>query len=137
MRSFILSLAILFLAGCSGPARQQTEAEKTRAITKVFETKEQYTARTLDSAAVADFLLRHPDSKGDSAAIFSFYKRRGYHYAWFAGDSLSHAAFGFATLRDNSSAWIMDSEGHYQRRRPRGRLPRVAQLRLLERLAGQ
>jgi len=40
-------------------------------------------------------------------------------------------------LRDNSSAWIMDSEGHYQRRRPRGRLPRVAQLRLLERLAGQ
>ena len=72
MRSFILSLIILFLVGCSGPERPQTEAEQTRAITKVFETKEQYTARTLDSATVADFLLRHPDSNGDSAAIFSF-----------------------------------------------------------------
>lgn len=104
MRSFILSLAILFLVGCSGPERQQTEAEQTRAITKVFETKEQYTARTLDSATVADFLLRHPDSNGDSAAIFSFYKRRGYHYAWFAGDSLSHAAFGFASLVNGTSS---------------------------------
>ena len=39
-------------------------------------------------------------------------------------------------LRDNTSAWIMDSDGDYQRRRPRGRLPRVAQMRLLERLSG-
>ena len=39
-------------------------------------------------------------------------------------------------LRDNTSAWIMDSDGDYLRRRPRGRLPRVAQMRLLERLSG-
>ncbi len=39
-------------------------------------------------------------------------------------------------LRDNTSAWVMNSEGEYQRRRPRGRAARTSQLRLLERLAG-
>ncbi len=38
-------------------------------------------------------------------------------------------------LRDNGSAWVMDGEGGYQRRRVRG-LRRVSQQRLLERLAG-
>ncbi len=39
-------------------------------------------------------------------------------------------------LRDNAFAWTMDSDGHYERKRPRGE-PRVAQLRLLELLAGK
>jgi polyphosphate kinase len=39
-------------------------------------------------------------------------------------------------LRDNASAWIMDGDGAYQRRRPRGSRRRVSQQRLLERLTG-
>jgi polyphosphate kinase len=39
-------------------------------------------------------------------------------------------------LRDNASAWIMDGEGGYQRRRPRGTRRRISQQRLLERIAG-
>jgi polyphosphate kinase len=39
-------------------------------------------------------------------------------------------------LRDNAFAWTMDSDGRYERKRPRGE-PRVAQLRLLELLAGK
>ena len=39
-------------------------------------------------------------------------------------------------LKDNGSAWQMDAEGRYARPRPRGRVRRVSQQRLLERLAG-
>jgi polyphosphate kinase len=39
-------------------------------------------------------------------------------------------------LRDNASAWIMDAQGSYQRRRPRGARRRVSQQRLLSRMAG-
>ena len=38
-------------------------------------------------------------------------------------------------LRDNVSAWLMDADGHYTLRRPRGAARRVSQLRLLQRLA--
>lgn len=96
-----ISIAIILLsciAGCTNDPRPRTLAEETREIAKVFETKEQFSSRTLDSAAIAEFLVRHPDSKGDGAAIRSFYERRGYQYAWFAGDTLSHAALGFASL---------------------------------------
>ncbi len=40
-------------------------------------------------------------------------------------------------LRDNASAWVMDADGGYTRRRPRGASRRVAQQRLLARLAGR
>jgi len=39
-------------------------------------------------------------------------------------------------LHDNASAWIMDAQGGYQRRRPRGARRRVSQQRLLARIAG-
>jgi polyphosphate kinase len=39
-------------------------------------------------------------------------------------------------LRDNASAWTMDGDGNYQRKRPRGALRRVAQLRLLAGITG-
>jgi len=38
-------------------------------------------------------------------------------------------------LRDNTSAWIMDADGVYTRRRPNRAKPRVSQQRLLEHLA--
>lgn len=38
-------------------------------------------------------------------------------------------------LRDNASAWTMDGDGHYTRRRPRNGRAIVSQLALLERLA--
>ena len=39
-------------------------------------------------------------------------------------------------LKDNASAWQMDSEGRYTKARPRGRVRRVSQERLLGMLAG-
>lgn len=98
MRSSIPFFILFLIVGCTQAPRPKSLAEETREIAKVFETREAITDRTLDSATIAGFLSRHPDSKGDSAAIFSFYKRRGYHYAWFVDDTLSHAAFGFASL---------------------------------------
>jgi len=103
MRPSILYSTLFLAVGCSAPERVKTEAEQTREIAKVFETKVEYTARTLDSASVADFLRSHPTTKNDSAAIVAFYKRRGYHYAWFVEDSLSHAAIGFASLVNSTS----------------------------------
>jgi len=38
-------------------------------------------------------------------------------------------------LSDNSQAWEMDSDGNYQRRKSRGRIPRSAQEQLLALLA--
>src|SRR4030095_8916718 len=38
-------------------------------------------------------------------------------------------------LADNSQAWVMDADGHYQRRKVRGRLARPAQEQLLALLA--
>jgi len=38
-------------------------------------------------------------------------------------------------LSDNSQAWEMDSDGNYQRRKSRGRIPRSAQEHLLAVLA--
>jgi len=40
-------------------------------------------------------------------------------------------------LRDNASAWVMDADGGYVRRRPRGRRTIVSQLALLEKLAAR
>lgn len=98
MRRIIPFLLFCATLGCTPQAREQSQAEKGREIAKVFESPEAYSGRVLDSAAIARYLEHHPSSKGDSAAIFAFYKRRSYQYAWFAGDTLSHAALGFASL---------------------------------------
>jgi polyphosphate kinase len=39
-------------------------------------------------------------------------------------------------LEDNTQAWIMDADGHYERARPGKAPPRSAQLELLEELSG-
>ena len=39
-------------------------------------------------------------------------------------------------LRDNASAWMMDGDGNYQRKRPRGAQRRVSQLRMLAGITG-
>jgi polyphosphate kinase len=39
-------------------------------------------------------------------------------------------------LRDNTSAWMMDSQGRYLRKRSRGGRRRVSQLRLLAQMTG-
>ncbi|MBX2972422.1 MAG: L,D-transpeptidase family protein [Flavobacteriales bacterium] len=103
MRASILVSTLLIASACSTPEPVKTQAEETREIAEVFETKEAYTARTLDSTSVARYLLAHPTTKSDSAAIVAFYQRRGYHYAWFVDDSLSHAAIGFASLVGGAS----------------------------------
>lgn len=67
-------------------------------MARIFEAPEELAPRTLDSATVVAFLRAHPDHLGDSAEIIGFYQRRGYHLAWFAGDSLGHAANNFLNL---------------------------------------
>ncbi len=41
----------------------------------------------------------------------------------------------FEHLRDNTSAWTMDADGHYTRRKPRGKARHNVQQRLLQKLA--
>jgi murein L,D-transpeptidase YcbB/YkuD len=98
MRPLFILLLLLLALGCTAPGSPKSLAEQGREIAQVFESAEPYTARTIDSTAILRYLEAHPGSRGDSAAIFAFYKRRGYHYAWFVDDSLSHAALGFASL---------------------------------------
>ena len=73
-------------------------AEKADSVARIFETPEEYTPRTIDSAALRNFLQAHPEHLSDSAAIVAFYERRAFHFAWFTGDTLGHAAYNFLNL---------------------------------------
>lgn len=99
-RSFHALLAVTLCAvSCEGPApTTPTLADEARLITEVFETRQAYTVRKLDSIDIATFLSVHPEYQAGSAAMYNFYARRGNQYAWFVNDSLSHSAAGFATL---------------------------------------
>ncbi len=73
-------------------------AEKADSVARIFETPEEYAPRTIDSLALRNFLQAHPEHLSDSAAIVAFYERRAFHFAWFTGDTLGHAAYNFLNL---------------------------------------
>ena len=100
MRPLAFAVPGLLLFSCSTPSPTQppTIAEQADSIARIFEAPEEFAQRTIDSAAVIAFLQAHPDHREDSAAIHSFYQRRDYHLAWFAGDTLSRAAYSFLSL---------------------------------------
>ena len=91
MKPTVLVVPILFVAACTTPPPPSppTIAQQADSIARIFETPVAYAPRVLDSATVLAFAGRHP---GDSAAISDFYRRRGFHYAWFIGDSVGSAA---------------------------------------------
>ena len=91
MKSLAFAIPLLFLA-CSAPAPAPppvTIAEKADSIARIFEAPVEYAPRVLDSTTVLAFIAEHHD---DPAAIADFYRRRGFHYAWFTGDTLGSAA---------------------------------------------
>lgn len=100
MRPFAFLVPLAFLFSCTSPqvAPPSTIAEKADSVARIFEAPEERAPYTLDSATVVAFLQAHPDHLGDSAEILGFYQRRGYHLAWFTGDSLGHAAYNFLNL---------------------------------------
>lgn len=100
MRALVFILPFVLLFSCATPPQVSapTVAEKADSLARIFEAPEDPASRTIDSAAVLAYLRAHPDHLGDSAAIFGFYQRRGYHYAWFSADTLGHAADNFLNL---------------------------------------
>lgn len=96
--------ALFLVVGCAEQAEPPTEQEKAQEINAVFESREQYTVRTMDSTDILAYLASHPETRLDSAGIRDFYARRKYQYAWFVNDSLSQAAAGFASLVNSTEA---------------------------------
>jgi murein L,D-transpeptidase YcbB/YkuD len=109
MRPFLLLLAVVLVSSCNEHVKAPTEQEKAQLINEVFESREQYTVRTLDSTDILNYLAGHPELRSDSAGIRDFYARRKYQYAWFVNDSLSQAAAGFASLVNSSEAAYKES----------------------------
>jgi hypothetical protein len=74
MRPLAYAVPLAFLAACSTPppAPPATIAEKTDSIAQIFEAPQEYAPRVVDSTAVVDFLVRHPQHLVDSAAILDF-----------------------------------------------------------------
>lgn len=98
MRLIPFLFPALVLLGCATPESPPTDAERTQEITALFESKQAYSVRTLDSTDILDYLARHPEYRSDSLGIRNFYQRRKHQYAWFVNDTLSQAASGFAAL---------------------------------------
>ena len=97
----ILLGGILLFVVCKPPKAKPDTSEQIQAITELFESKEAYSIRVLDSADILTYLADHPAFRADSAGIRAFYARRNYQFAWFVNDSLSQAAAGFASLVNN------------------------------------
>lgn len=98
MRSLIVLAGPVLFAACASPIAKPDLAQQAQAIEKVFETPAAYSVRSLDSTAIARFIVAHPEHRADSAGIASFYARRGLQYAWFVNDSLSQSAAAFVNL---------------------------------------
>ena len=102
-RTWNVVLALLLAGGvaCGPPspaAERAARAERAAAIAQVFETAEPYSPRSLDSTALATFLVTHPTYRAESAALADFYDRRARQFAWFIGDSLTTQADAFRAL---------------------------------------
>ena len=98
MRSLPALGILALLASCASPIAEPDIAEQAQAIEAVFETPAAYTVRTLDPAAISDFIAKHPEHLPDSNGIAGFYQRRGFQFAWFVNDSLSQSAAAFHNL---------------------------------------
>lgn len=92
------TISLLLLSQCVSAPRSPAIGNPEQAIAHVFETAQPYSSHTIDSAALAGFFARQPDSRRDSAAITDFYRRRGMQFAWFLHDSLSASAEAFIDL---------------------------------------
>ncbi len=94
------------VGGCAPkPAPQEksstttpTRAMQTRAVAKVFETAEPYSAQTISEGDVREFLAKNKDYAPDSQAILEFYRDRGMQYGWVLNNRLSANAESFVTL---------------------------------------
>jgi hypothetical protein len=73
-------------------------ADEAAVIDSVFQTREAYSKRYLDSSTVARFLSREEAAPGDPADIAGFYARRNYQYAWVINGGLSQSALAFLDL---------------------------------------
>jgi hypothetical protein len=73
MRARPLLFALFLVVGCAEQAEPPTEQEKAQEINAVFESREQYTVRTMDSTDILAYLASHPETRMDSAGIRDFY----------------------------------------------------------------
>ncbi|HRH37958.1 MAG TPA: hypothetical protein PK760_06420, partial [Flavobacteriales bacterium] len=108
MRLLPFLLLLVSLASCSPHDPSTDVAKEAKQIEAVFETKEKYSVRSLDSLDIERYLSIHPEHRIDSTEIRRFYKRRQFQYAWFVNDSLSQAASGFFSLVNGADTAFRD-----------------------------
>ena len=63
--------------------------------------KQDYSSLVLDSTVLASFFASRSLADSVQADVRSFYQRRGYQYAWFSENRLTHAADNFNNLRQS------------------------------------
>lgn len=105
MKSFLVLLTAFVYAFQLGGCKHSSNNEPTVLVqdTTVY-TAENYSAVTLDSFFLQNFLAQDTTLQIFSKDISAFYTRRNYQAAWFAGDSLSGQAKVFLhRLKDFSS----------------------------------
>lgn len=93
MKSFLVLLTAFVYAFQLGGCKHSSNNEPTVLVqdTTVY-TAENYSAVTLDSFFLQNFLAQDTTLQIFSKDISAFYTRRNYQAAWFAGDSLSGQA---------------------------------------------
>lgn len=104
----------LAAASCGPPPEPEppTVAEQSVEIAEVFETREPYSTRTLDSLQLGAFFEEHPEYRADSAEVVDFYQRRDMQFAWVVHDSLSASAEAFIALIGAADQATTPSLGH-------------------------
>lgn len=98
----------LIWTACTAPPSPETSsaADQAAVIDSVFQTREAYSKRYLDSSTVAHFLSRAEAAPGDSADIVGFYARRNFQYAWVVNGALSQSALAFLDLSRGADTLI-------------------------------
>jgi L,D-transpeptidase YcbB len=95
----VLLMPALLVAGCARfKSARRARIERHLEVAKVFESAEPYSTRTVSDAALASFLAKNEEYRGDSADITDFYAERHNQFAWILGDSISENAEAFAAL---------------------------------------
>jgi len=104
----VLLLLLIIFSSCKWLKRKHAARDTT--ITG----KTSFNNLFLDSAAVANFIERHPEFSDYEDQFLDFYEDRNYEYAWFDSSGLSEQAHNFANLLNSAIGELHDSSLYHQ-----------------------